>query len=178
MCRVAGLSETPGSWRSSSGKGEAGKETGGKRGTGRGGRDRLGETERHLHRERPRQRDGEIEAGQQRAREGQAERTENESMWGKSTHTLRDRRTYTEVGKERKRERRSGEERWGGRERQRERERRETAGALSKPLYQTGVGQSQDHAVGRSWGRVNPIRMPPSHTPLRAAVRCRESDLT
>lgn len=82
-----------------------GRRQEGKEGQG-GGRDRLGEAERHLHRERPRQRDGEIEAGQQRAREGQTEGQKHESMWGKWTHTLRDRRIYTEVGKERKRERR------------------------------------------------------------------------
>ena len=61
-----------------------------------------------------------------------------------------------------------GRERETQREREREREREEIEYALSNHLYQTGLGQSQDYAVGRSWGRVNPIKMLPSHTLLRA----------
>jgi len=60
-----------------------------------------------------------------------------------------------------------------GREGETERERWEIESALSNHLYQTGLVQGQDYAVGRSWGRVNPIKMLPSHTLLRAAFRCK-----
>ena len=171
MCRVAGLSETPGSWRSSSGKGEAGKETGGKRGTGRGAeidleRQRGTYIERDPDREMGRKKQGNREPERDRQRD------RNTRACGGNGHTRSETEGYTLRWGKRERER---GERWGVGERQRERERWETECALSNHLYQTGVGQSQDHAVKTSWGRVSPIRMPPSHTPLRAAVRCKEN---
>lgn len=118
MCRVAGLSETPGSWRSSSGKGEAGRETGGKRGAGRGAEIDL-ERQRGTYIERDP--DREMGRKKQGNREPERDREEdrNRRACGGNGHTRSETEAYALRWGKREREEKGGE---GGRGRERGRD--------------------------------------------------------